>query len=90
MTVILTDLPGHCSVFCVLSSWTFSFKYNVIVVILSVISQLQLSVYCTLVDCNLLTLLLRFVLDLSYKLFLHCYAAVGKILTVAELFVNIT
>jgi len=32
-----------------------------------------------LVDCNPLTPLLRFVLDLSYKLFLHCYAAVGKI-----------
>jgi len=34
-----------------------------------------------LVDCNPLTPLLRFVLDLSYKLSLHCYAAVGKILT---------
>ena len=38
-------------------------------------------VYYTLVDCNPLTLLLRFILDLSYKLFLHCCAAVGKILT---------
>jgi len=35
----------------------------------------------TLVDCNPVTPLLRVVLDLSYKLFLHCYAAVGKILT---------
>jgi len=35
----------------------------------------------TLVDCNPLTPLLRFVLDLSYKLFLHCYAAVGRIST---------
>ena len=37
---------------------------------------------CTslLVDCNALTPFLRFVLDLSYKLFLHCYLAVGKIL----------
>jgi len=34
-----------------------------------------------LVDCNPLTPLVRFVLDLSYKLSLHCYAAVGKILT---------
>jgi len=28
--------------------------------------------------CNPLSPLLRFVLDLSYKLYLHCYAAVGK------------
>jgi len=28
--------------------------------------------------CNPLTPLLRFVLDLSYKLYLHCYAAAGK------------
>ena len=38
-------------------------------------------VYNTLVDCNRLTSLLRFVLDLSYKSFLHCHGAVGKILT---------
>ena len=38
-------------------------------------------VYYTLVDCNPLTPLLRFVLDLSYQLFLHCCAAVGKTLT---------
>ena len=38
-------------------------------------------VYYMLVDCNPLTPLLRFVLYLSYKLFLHCCAAVGKILT---------
>jgi len=44
-------------------------------------SWLNTLVYYTLVDCNPLTALLRFVLDLSYKLFLHCYAAVGKILT---------
>jgi len=31
-----------------------------------------------LVDCNPLTPLLRFIVDLSYKLFLQCYAAVGK------------
>ena len=31
--------------------------------------------------CNPLTRLLRFVLDLPYNLFLHCYAAVSKILT---------
>ena len=37
-----------------------------------------------LVDCNPLTPLFRFVLDLSYKYFLHCYAAVGKILTDAS------
>ena len=52
-----------------------------------------------LVDCNPLTPLLPFVLDLSYKSFLHCYAAVGKILTdsasrglsaVAELLVEVT
>ena len=36
-------------------------------------------VYYTLVDCNPLTPLLRLVLDLSYTLFLHCYAAVNKI-----------
>ena len=41
-------------------------------------SWLDAQVYYTLVDCNLLTPLLRFALDLSYKLFLHCYAAVGK------------
>jgi len=41
-------------------------------------SWLNAQVYYTLVDCNLLTPLLRFVLDLSYKLFLHCCAAVGK------------
>ena len=35
----------------------------------------------TLVDCNPLSSLLRFVLDLSYKLFLRCYVAVGKVLT---------
>ena len=34
-----------------------------------------------LVECNPLTPLLQFVLDSSYKLFLHCYAAFGKILT---------
>jgi len=44
------------------------------------------------------TLLLQFVLRLSYKMFLHCYAAVGKIFhrhntlhgpsSVAELFVK--
>jgi len=33
------------------------------------------------VDCNPLTLLLRFVLDLSYKLFRHCCATVGNILS---------
>ena len=44
-------------------------------------SWLNAKVYYTLVDCKLMTPLLRFVLDLSYKLFLHCYAAVGKILT---------
>ena len=32
-------------------------------------------------DCNLLTPLFRFVLNLLYNLFLHCYAAVGRILT---------
>jgi len=37
--------------------------------------------FYTLVDCNPLTPLLWFVLDLSFKLFLHCYAAVGKIST---------
>jgi len=37
-------------------------------------------VYYTLVDCNPLTPLLRFVLDLFYDLLLHCLAAVGKIL----------
>ena len=41
-------------------------------------SWLNAQVYCTLVDCNSLTPLLRFVFDLSYKLFLHCYAAVRK------------
>jgi len=41
-------------------------------------SWLNAHVYYTLVDCNPLTLLLRFALDLSYKLFLYCYAAVGK------------
>jgi len=56
---------------------------------------------CTslLVDCNPLTPLLRFGLDLSYKLLQHCCAAVSKILTnmlrravkVAELLVvNVT
>jgi len=44
-------------------------------------SWLNAQVYFTLVDCNPLTPLLRFVLDLLYKLFLHCYAAVGTILT---------
>ena len=34
-----------------------------------------------MVDCNPLSPLLRFVLDLSYKLFLCCYAAVDKIST---------
>ena len=38
-------------------------------------------VYYTLDECSPLTPLLLFVLDLSYKLFLHCYAAVGNILT---------
>jgi len=38
-------------------------------------------VYQTLVDCNTLTPLLRFVLDFLYNLFLHCCATVGKILT---------
>jgi len=32
----------------------------------------------TLLYCDRLTPLLRFVLKLSYKLYLHCYAAVGK------------
>jgi len=31
-----------------------------------------------LIDCNPLTPLLWFVMDLSYRLFLHCYAAVWK------------
>jgi len=44
-------------------------------------SWLNVQVYYTLVDCNPLIPLLRFVLDLSSTLFLHCYAAVGKILT---------
>jgi len=44
-------------------------------------SSLNSQVYYTLVDCNPLTPLLRSALDSSYKLFLHCYAAVGKILT---------
>ena len=38
-------------------------------------------VYYTLVDCNPLIPLLRSVLDLSYKLFIHCCAAVGTVLT---------
>ena len=38
-------------------------------------------VYYTLVDCNPLIPLLRSVLDLSYKLFIHCCAAVGMVLT---------
>jgi len=38
-------------------------------------------VYYTLVDCNPLPPLLRFVTDLLLNLFLHCCAAVGKILT---------
>jgi len=38
-------------------------------------------VHYTLVDCSRLTPLLRFLLDLLYKSFLHCCAAVGKILT---------
>ena len=42
-------------------------------------SWLNAHVYYTLVNCNPLTPLLRFVLDLLYKLFLHCCAAVGKI-----------
>jgi len=64
----------------------------------SIASWLNAQVYYTLVDCNPLTPLLRFVPDLSYKLFLHCYAAVGKIFywhiasrgssAVAELLVN--
>jgi len=41
-------------------------------------SWLNAQVYYTLVDCNPLTPLLRFVSDLLYKLYLHCYAAVGK------------
>ena len=44
-------------------------------------SWLNAQVYYTLVDCNPLTPLLLFVVDLSYKLFLHCYAVVGKIST---------
>jgi len=42
---------------------------------------LNARVYHTLVDCNPLTPLLRFVLDLLYKLYLHCCAAVSKIVT---------
>jgi len=42
-------------------------------------SGLNAQVYYTLVDCNLLTPLLRFAMDLSYKLFPHCCAAVGKV-----------
>jgi len=38
-------------------------------------------VYFTLVNCNPLTPLLRFVLDLLCNLFLRCCAAVGRILT---------
>ena len=43
-------------------------------------SWLNAQVYYTLVDCNPLTplSLLRYVLDLSIKLFLQCYAVVGK------------
>ena len=47
-------------------------------------SWLNAQVYYTLADCNAPTPLLRFVLDLLYKLYLHCYAAVGKILTDAS------
>ena len=47
----------------------------------STASCLNAQVCYTLVDCNLLTPLHRFVLDLSYKLFLRCYAAVGYILS---------
>jgi len=42
-------------------------------------SRLIAQVYYTLVDCNPQTLLLQFILDLSYKLFLHRYAAAGMI-----------
>jgi len=42
------------------------------------VKRVVAQVYYTLVDRNPLTPLLRFFLDLSYKLFLHCYAAVGK------------
>jgi len=44
-------------------------------------SWLNAQAYYMLVSCNPLTTLLWFVLDLSYRLFLHCYSAVGKILT---------
>jgi len=37
-------------------------------------SWLNAQVYYTLVDCNPLIPLLRYVLDLSYKLVLHCYS----------------
>jgi len=37
-------------------------------------SWLNAQVYYTLVDCNPLNPLLRYVLDLSYKLVLHCYS----------------
>jgi len=43
-------------------------------------SWLNAQVYYTLVFCNPLTPLLRFVPNLSFSLFLHCYTAVGKIL----------
>jgi len=41
----------------------------------------KFTMYKSLVDCIPLIPLLQFVLDLSYKLFLHYYAAVGKNLT---------
>ena len=45
-------------------------------------SRLNAQVYYTLVDYNpLIPLLFQFVLDLLYKLSLHCCAAVGKILS---------
>ena len=45
------------------------------------IGMINRLVDCQLVDYTDDTPILRFVLDLSYKLFLHCHAAVGKILT---------
>ena len=44
-------------------------------------SWMNAKVYYTFVECNPITQLLRLVLDLSYKLFPHCYAATGEILT---------
>ena len=90
ISLVMTGCQGHLSNFYILDLENFATASRRCTGVINVDRQLVDYTYdgreCRgwmhkLVDCNPLTPLLQFVLDLSYKLYLHCYASVDKNLT---------